>query len=260
MNKKQLSLLGITFALIIGLYFIPIKPSDSDLVDRSRALEMEATDESTLIKTAKDKYSTAELADIQVSMDMFGAAKTDEGKLPWLEKISGSWYALGEPALAGVYAEKIAELRNDEESWAIAGTTYASGIRHYKEHKNRMFCQGRAVKALENAISINPKETNHRLNLALCYVGLPPEENPMKGILMLREMVEKDPKNVAVLSQLGQLAIQTGQYDKAIERLNAAFMEDSGNKTVLTYLIAAHKAKGDTAKAVEYERMLNKLN
>ena len=41
----------------------------------------------------------------------------------------------------------------------------------------------------------------------------------MQGIAMLREVLEKDPKNELALFNMGMLSIQSGQYDRAIERL-----------------------------------------
>jgi cytochrome c-type biogenesis protein CcmH/NrfG len=85
----------------------------------------------------------------------------------------------------------------------------------------KAFCNQRAVQAFENAISLNPDNASHRLNLALTYTEMPPEDNPMKGILLLRELQEQYPENTQVLNALGRLAIQTGQYARAVERLDA---------------------------------------
>ena len=43
-------------------------------------------------------------------------------------------------------------------------------------------------------------------------------ENPMSGIMLLREVIEKDPENREALLSLGLLSIQSGQYERGIER------------------------------------------
>jgi tetratricopeptide (TPR) repeat protein len=43
-------------------------------------------------------------------------------------------------------------------------------------------------------------------------------ENPMEGIMMLRELVEKDSTNVEAQYWLGVFAIKSGQLDKAVQR------------------------------------------
>ena len=62
-------------------------------------------------------------------------------------------------------------------------------------------------------------DIDNEVNLALTYVEVPLEDNPMKGILMLRELNENHPENVTVIMQLARLSLQTGQFDKAVERL-----------------------------------------
>ena len=55
-------------------------------------------------------------------------------------------------------------------------------------------------------------------------------ENPMEGIFMLREILEKDPKNKEALYNLGVLSIQTAQYQNAVNRFNQIISIDSSDK------------------------------
>jgi len=56
-------------------------------------------------------------------------------------------------------------------------------------------------------------------------------EQPMEGILKLRSILEKDPKNIDAAWHLGLFSIQTGQYEKAIERLEEVARMDSEGST-----------------------------
>ena len=40
----------------------------------------------------------------------------------------------------------------------------------------------------------------------------------MQGILLIREVLKSEPENTFAIMSLGKLSIQSGQYDKAIER------------------------------------------
>jgi Flp pilus assembly protein TadD len=53
--------------------------------------------------------------------------------------------------------------------------------------------------------------------LAMTYMA---GANPMEGISLLRKIVEKDAENAEALLNLGILAIQTNQYDRAEEHLS----------------------------------------
>jgi len=41
---------------------------------------------------------------------------------------------------------------------------------------------------------------------------------PMQGIKMIREVLEKEPENQLAIFNLGLLSMQSGQYEKAVER------------------------------------------
>jgi Flp pilus assembly protein TadD len=41
----------------------------------------------------------------------------------------------------------------------------------------------------------------------------------MQGVTMLREVLAEDPKNEAALLNMGMLSIQSGQHERAVERL-----------------------------------------
>ncbi len=49
-------------------------------------------------------------------------------------------------------------------------------------------------------------------------VALVNGEDPMRGIMALREILKDDPNNVEAHWHLGLFSVQSGQYDKALER------------------------------------------
>ena len=65
-------------------------------------------------------------------------------------------------------------------------------------------------------------------------------ENPMEGIFMLREILDKDPKNKEALYNLGVLSIQTAQYQNAVNRFNQIIAIDSSDKRAYLQLGISH--------------------
>jgi tetratricopeptide (TPR) repeat protein len=253
MTKLQILVVSSMVLLFVGMYIgLDIKQKKQKEIERSRAIEAESTDINALLKEAKSKLPTEKSTLILSIETKLRESRTDSAKVEILKELSGNWYKLERIDIAGFYAESIAEIKNDEESWSIAGTTYAIGIQRAKEEKVKQFCFGRAVRAFENAISINPSNTTHKVNLAVCYVENPLPDNPMKGILMLRDIVEKEPENVLVLTTLGRLAIQTAQFDKAIERLQKALSLEPENNKANCLIAQAYQGRGDTGNAEKY--------
>ncbi len=74
-----------------------------------------------------------------------------------LKQLSGYWYKLGNPVMAGLYAREIAEKENSGLSWSIAGTTFASGLQQELDEKQKLFVRDQALEAFENAISLEPE-------------------------------------------------------------------------------------------------------
>ncbi|MEL6636326.1 MAG: tetratricopeptide repeat protein [Bacteroidota bacterium] len=252
MSKLQLVVLSAAAVLLLLLMFgFGDKPAQQKAVDQSRALRAESTDITSLLKSAKADLSEEQLNQLLLIEQSLEQAPGDTARIRVLEQLSRQWFDLGHAEVAGFYAESLAEIASTEEAWSIAGTTYAIGLQRSESEKVRTYCNGRAIKAFESAISINPQEVAHQVNLALCYTEYPPKDNPMKGILMLLELNKKDPDNVSVLMNLGRLAIRTGQYDKAVQRLERVLELAPGQVRAHCYLADAYRGLGNAEKSSE---------
>lgn len=84
-------------------------------------------------------------------------------------------------------------------------------------------------------------------------------ETPMKGITMLREVVEKDPNNEMANFNLGILSIQSKQYEKAVPRFEKIVEMNPENWKARFYLGIAFKESGKKEKAKEQFELVKKL-
>jgi len=262
MTKLQ-TITCILFALLLFVMYFGCEttPPKQKEIEKERVLKTESSNIGALEKEAKANLSSEDANFILALEKGLADTKTDTiARIAALKKLSGEWYRVGRADIAGYRAEEIAALVETEESWSIAGTTYAICIQRAEEQKVKDFCTERAVKAFETAISINPANTTNRVNLSLCYTENPPANNPMKGVLMLVDLSKKHPENPLVLSSLGRLAIKTGQFEKAKERLEKAFSVDNKNKEIICLLATTYKELRIEEKAVTFENMCNNLN
>jgi lipopolysaccharide biosynthesis regulator YciM len=68
-------------------------------------------------------------------------------------------------------------------------------------------------------------------------VALVQGQDPMRGIMMLREILQEDPDNVEAHWHLGLFSVQSGQYDKALERFKKVRqLDEQGFPDVWFYL------------------------
>lgn len=225
LTKGQKILIFSSLLMVGLLYFgFDYKPKNIKSLEKSRENNLEVTSIENLLLEARNTMS---LADQNLMEAMKPKSKDD---LESLKAYSSKWYELGFPVISAYYAEEVAKRDSTAESWSIAGTSYGLGAKSSEKEKEKLFANKRAIACFENAISLQPEEISNQINLALMYVDMPPKDQPMKGILMLRQLNEKNPKNVSVLNQLARLAIATNQLDKAEGRLKEAIAIEPNNK------------------------------
>ena len=225
----------------IGLFAVlywgfDTSPSTYRAVERERKLTFRNTDVSILVSETKERLSAQQIAVISDVEHKLEGEIPDSARANLLKELAGLWYAAGSPAISGAYAEEIGSLEQSPEAWSIAGSTFFIGIEKELSEKAKQFCKDGAVRNFEKAISLEPDNPDHHLNLALTYTAAPPADNPMKGVLMLRDLTDRFPEHGPILVQLGRLAIQTGQYERASERLQQALEIDPQNVQAICML------------------------
>lgn len=261
MNRLQLITIGAALVLFIVLYFgCDTTPKDIQALEKTRAFTTESTDLPVLLEAAQTKLDAASASQIATLQTQAENSESDSAKVETLKQLSSKWYQLGEAAIAGAYAQNIAELVNNESSWSTTGTTFLLCLQTQAEEQVRSFCMNRAVKAFENAVSINPDNPDLRTYLALCYTEMPPQNEPMKGILMLRELNQQYPDNVLILNSLARLAIRTNQLDRAKERLERSITIEPDNVNTICLLARVYEQLGESEKAKTFAARCETLN
>jgi tetratricopeptide (TPR) repeat protein len=253
MNKAQIGAVLAAIVLFSGLYLgFDTKPSKHKAVEKTRSLQGESTSFQTLLEDASAHLSPTQAAEVAELQQALEKAGSEQDKIQVLKKLSGKWYDFGEMPVAGGFAEQVAELENADSSWSVAGGTYFNGLMASQDPVIRQFCAGRAVKAFESAASLAPDKVEHRVNLALVWAENPPPDNPMQAVLMLRDLEAKHPESPSVYNALGRLAIKTGQWERAIERLEKSWSLDQKNPNTPCLLARAYEGAGNQNKATEW--------
>ena len=258
MGKHQKLVLFISVGLLALLFFgFDHRPKNIKDLEKTRSTNLEITSIDNLLLSARqtlDMEQNTVLQNLKSEMDK----STGEEKVEAIKNYSSTWYEYGQPTISAYYAEEVAKLANDAKSWSIAGTTYLLSLKTEKEEITKDFAASRAVKCFENARSLDVNDVSNQINEALVYVERPLKEEPMKGILMLRDLNTKYPDNTSVLNQLARLALQTNQIDKAIERLNTSLEKEPNNIMTACLLAEAYEKKGNTALQEKYLAQCNK--
>lgn len=156
-----------------------------------------------------------------------------------------------QPNLVAKYSKKKAMAVPTESNWMLAGDNYFKAFRLSKNQSKAML-EG-AIAAFEKVQEINPDNLDAKTATGVAYVegAALMGEMPMKGIGILQEVLNIDPKNVNALTNLGYFAIQSGQYDKAIERFEKVLQIDPQNAEAYIYLTDIYLSQDKREKGIE---------
>ena len=108
---------GLFFTLLFGL---DTKPRKHKLIETSRASEQENVKAEEFVTRAKVQLNGEELKQVET---LEASAKEDAENPAILTEsykgLAGLWFKLGFPTVSGIYAEKIADLQQDDEKCVV---------------------------------------------------------------------------------------------------------------------------------------------
>ena len=163
------------------------------------------------------------------------------------------------------YLSEAAKLEKSEKNLTFAAQLILDNLRGEPEEAKLNWKAEQAIALFEKAIELNPGNDDLKVGLGSCYVygkgrfGGPAET--MKGIQQLLAVVRKDSTNMNAQMALGVGGFVSGQYDKAIDRLQKVVIAQPGNVEAVTYLAQSYEAKGDKPNALKWfetsKRLMN---
>lgn len=114
-----------------------------------------------------------------------------------------------------------------------------------------------ALRSYEAALERRPNDLELKVKVGSAYVDGTAE--PMKGISMLREVLEKDPQNLSALIMLGRFSILSGQYDKAKQHLDKVLQLEPNNSEAIYFMAITQEGLGNYEKAIELLEACKKI-
>lgn len=150
------------------------------------------------------------------------------------------------------YTGEAAKLENSEKSLTFAAHFFLDNARKQEDEGLKKWMGNESKQLFEKALVLNPGNDSLKVGLGACYIFGNIAENPMEGIMMIRDVAERDPSNMYAQYMLGVGGLISGQLDRAIERLTLVATKQPGNLEVQLMLADAFERKGDAANAVKW--------
>lgn len=109
----------------------------------------------------------------------------------------------------------------------------------------------------ERSLKINPNNDSTKVGLGACYLFGNISTNPMEGIALIREVVQRDSTHVYAQLTLVKASILSGQFDKGITRLQTVIKVEPRNIEAHLLLADLYERTGEKKEAVKwYEKSL----
>ncbi len=161
------------------------------------------------------------------------------------------------------YLSEAAKLDKSEKNLTFAAQLILDNLRGEQDEAKLNWKAEQAIALFEMAIVLNPDNDDLKVGLGSCYVfgrgRLGNPEETMKGIQQLLAVVKKDSTNMIAQMMLGVGGYVSGQYDKAIERLQKVVTAQPNNLEAIAFLADTYAAKGDKTEAVKWYLISKRL-
>ena len=150
------------------------------------------------------------------------------------------------------YTGEAAKLENSEKSLTFAARFFLENARKQDDEGLKKWMANESKELFEKALVLDPGDDSLKVGLGSCYIFGNIADNPMQGIMMIREVAERDPSNMYAQYMLGVGGMMSGQLDRAIDRLSLVASKQPENVEVKLMLAEAYEKKGDKKNAVKW--------
>ena len=256
--KKQLLLILAGVFIATCIYFAPRQAAD-DIAEVS-AIEEEGHDGHSHAEGEshddeenefEGKLSDSDLELIKRLEADVVAEKNGIKKINIYDSLIGFSISKNVPPKVAYYSEEKAKAFPTEENFMLAGDNFLKAFRLSKK-KSKDLLDG-ALRNYQKVKEINPENLSAETSIGVVNVEGSAQLGvmPMKGIGILKGVLNKDPKNVDALTNLGYFAIQSGQYEKAVERFETVLSIDPNNAEAYIYLTDVYLSQNKVEEGIK---------
>ncbi|TLV00630.1 tetratricopeptide repeat protein [Dyadobacter luticola] len=248
--KKSIFLSCVLAVALVGtLFSLPkvVVNTKGKEVDKERS--QTAATSTTSDSSPEIKHEAALSADQQATIDQLKTSFANAGEKEKAAaglKLSDKFVELQKFDSAAFYAEKVALLSPSIENLVRTGDRYYEAYGFAVDEKKAKVLGNKTREYYQKALDQNPGLLAAKANMAMTYVNT---ENPMQGILMLREVIDTDPTNELALFNLGILSMRSNQYSKAADRFRQILTNNPANSKAKFYLGLSLVELGDKEQA-----------
>jgi tetratricopeptide (TPR) repeat protein len=255
MNRSVGVVIVLAVVLVGGLYSLPrtvVSSQERKLTqsksDSSATPNTAASPAASSTETHATSLSAEQLRTAQTLVEKLQSSTNNNEKTGWATKLAEFYRTVSKFDSVAKYTEVIAQIAPTEANMLQAGDRYYDAFSFSANEAKSANLAAKAREWYQKALDKNPNLLNAKANMAMTYVS---SENPMQGIMMLREVIAADPTNELALFNLGLLSMRSNQYEKAVERFRQVLKLSPNNAKAQFYLGVSLAQTGKNKEALE---------
>jgi tetratricopeptide (TPR) repeat protein len=269
MKRQQYLVAGTGVLLLLALYFfgqtlpthkkqeIPAGGAQGGAMVKSVGLQ-------DILQAAQARLTPAQLSYVTRLQNSVVRGDVKMQQLNAYHQLAGFWQdSVREGFLPfAYYTGEAAKLENSEKSLTFAAQLFLQNLRGQDNPALKSWMATNAKELFEKALELNPGNDSSKVGLGASYIFGSTAGNPtevMQGIQRILEVARRDSANMYAQFMLGLGGIESGQFDKAIERLTTVVRHQPANIEAILLLAEVHQQRGDKADAIKGYEAAKKL-
>lgn len=263
MKKNQLLVILASIVLVAALFLLPkvVVKDDEKLSASSEQPELApsatASSQPDLEDLHKKDIAPEDAEKLNSLRNNFQTVSDKQKKIIFADSLARMFIQLNKLDSAALYFEKIALLQPDEKNMLRAADSYYEAFSFSANPEKGKAYNAKARELYKQLLERNPANLDVKASMAMTYVT---SENPMQGIMLLREVLEADPRNEHAIFNLGLLSMQSGQFDKAEERFKKLISINPNHLQGRFYLAVSYLEHGHKEEAIEQLEIVKSLD
>ena len=249
MFKIRFILSFVGLALVFVLYKLPggVVDNGNNNLEAKEQGHVNTTDslELSLVEAHKQVISDATQKVIE-RLKLKISASEDNSKENLIDSLSDIYISANYYDSAAMLYENLYETTMDNRFIAKTADLYYDAYNFAMNRDKASLLGGKARQYYSLILDQDTTRLDIKNKIAMTYVS---SSNPMRGIAMLREILDQDPQNEAAIYNMGLLSLQSGQYDKAAERFEQLIRINAQNIQGQFYLGLSYYELGERDKA-----------
>lgn len=266
MKRPQWITVGIGVALVATIYLFGRTVPAKKNIAIQQSSQAENTDVGvsidSIILSAKKQLPQQQALRLNMLENSISRGDVKDQMLKIYHQLAHFWADTGnvfEPY--AWYEAEAARLENSEKSLTFAAQLFLDNLQGDEVPERRKWKALQAKDLFERSLKLNPANDSSQIGLGACYLFGGISAMPMEGILKVKAVADRDSTNVYAQMTLAKGSVISGQYDKAISRLETVNRIEPDNVEALLLMADVYETTGDKKTAIGwYQKSLEHIS